>query len=312
MICMYMREKRKREPRQTPPPSAFVSSCCLLHRGEYFIIMGRKRNQGKARKAAKAKAEDAEGLKKLQQLGLSHAKMLQDGTVFICLHGAGPLCFEGICHEFVTAFREEFIYAANHIGDILSNCLIAAEDATVDEFAEVWKDLAKMEIAISRFLSEGAQHILEGEYNHAREKAVFARYLEQIIAIDLLKTQATLNWPKINELSRFVLDPTIRGDVHTLVKFFRKRVPCSCLDKKYEEVKSITKMGMCYNPECPIPCAYVERSKTMYCSRCRSVTYCSRECQKANWKFHKLHCEKCAARIADFEAEQQHDTLQQS
>ena len=282
---MYMREKRKREPRQTPPPSAFVSSssCCTPRRILYH--MGRKRNQGKARKAAKAKAEDAEGVKKLQQLGLSHAKMLQDGTVFICLHGAGPLCFEGICHEFVTAFREEFyaeafrkefFYAANHIGDSLSSCLIAAEDATVDEFAEVWNDSAKMEIAKSCFLSEGAQHILEGEYNNARENAVFARYLEQTIAIDLLKTQATMNWPKINELSRFVLDPTIRGDVHTLVKFFRKRIPCSCLDKKYEEVKSITKMGMCYNPDCPIPCAYVERSKTMYCSRCRSVTYCSR------------------------------------
>jgi hypothetical protein len=31
-----------------------------------------------------------------------------------------------------------------------------------------------------------------------------------------------------------------RADEHTLVKFFRKRIPCSCLDEKYQEVKQIT------------------------------------------------------------------------
>eukprot|EP00984_Skeletonema_dohrnii_P010148 scaffold3941_cov78-Skeletonema_dohrnii-CCMP3373.AAC.2 len=272
--------------------------------------MGRKRNQGKARKAAKAKADNEEGLQKLQRSGLSHAKMLEDGTVHICLHGAGPFCYKGICHEFETAFREEFYDAADRIGDSVSGCLMLAKNATMDEFAEVWNDCAQMEIAISCFLSEGAQHILEGEYDHAREKAVFTRYLEQIVAIDLRKTQAMMNYPKINQLWRIdtMLD-TMRGDVHTLVKFFRKRIPCKCLDEKYEEVKSITKMGRCYNPECPIPCGYVERSKTFYCSRCRNETYCSRECQKACWTEHKQYCDKRAAIIAEFEAEQQHDAL---
>eukprot|EP00984_Skeletonema_dohrnii_P007850 scaffold2899_cov85-Skeletonema_dohrnii-CCMP3373.AAC.6 len=273
----------------------------MHHEIEYLYTMGRKRNQGKARKAARAKAKEAEALAKLQRAGLSHAKMSEDGAVHICLHGAGPLCFEGICHEFVTAFRQEFFYAADHIGDAdPSDCLIAAEDATKDEFAEVWNDSDKMEIAISRLLSEGAQHILEGEHYDAHENAVFARYLEQHIAFELKQTQANMNWVKIEDLWR--TSDTMRGDVHTLVKFFRKRVPCSCLEKKYEEVKSITKMGRCYNPECPIPCGFVERSKTFYCSRCRGVTYCSRECQKADWTEHKQCCDKLAAIIAEFEA----------
>jgi len=268
--------------------------------------MGRKRNQGKARKAAKAKAKEAEALAKLQRAGLSHAKMIEDGTVFVCLHGAGPLSFQGICHEFVTAFRQEFIDAAKKIGD-LSTCLIKAEDATKDEFAKVWKDSAKMETTISRFVSEGAQHILEGEYDDAREKAAFARYLEQHIAMVLKQIQAKMNWVKIEDLWR--TSDTMSGDVHTLVKFFRKRIPCKCLDEKYEQVKSITKMGMCYNSECPIPCGYVERSKTLYCSRCRNVTYCSRECQKACWTTHKSYCDEDAAEIAEFEAMQRHDAL---
>eukprot|EP00984_Skeletonema_dohrnii_P010518 scaffold4102_cov76-Skeletonema_dohrnii-CCMP3373.AAC.3 len=269
--------------------------------------MGRKRNQGKARKAAKAKADNEEALTELQRLGLS-AKLLEDGTVFICLHGAGSLCYEGICHEFVTAFREEFYDAADQDDDAdLSSCLIAAEDATKDGFSEVWNDSDQVEIAISCFLSEGAQHILEGEYDGAREKAVFARYLEQHIAFELKQTQAKMNWVKIDE--QWPMWDTMRGDVHTLVKFFRKRVPCKCLDEKYEQVKSITKMGRCCNAECPIPCGFVERSKTMYCSRCRNVTYCSPECQKADWSDHKETCNEYVARIAEFEAEQQHDAL---
>ena len=30
--------------------------------------------------------------------------------------------------------------------------------------------------------------------------------------------------------------------------------------------------------------------KFMYCARCQKVCYCSRECQKANWRDHKLVC----------------------
>lgn len=30
----------------------------------------------------------------------------------------------------------------------------------------------------------------------------------------------------------------------------------------------------------------------MYCSKCSSVTYCSRDCQKKHWSFHKIECGK--------------------
>jgi hypothetical protein len=32
--------------------------------------------------------------------------------------------------------------------------------------------------------------------------------------------------------------------------------------------------------------------KMMMCSRCRTVHYCSRECQKAHWGDHKGQCRK--------------------
>eukprot|EP00984_Skeletonema_dohrnii_P020865 scaffold10278_cov113-Skeletonema_dohrnii-CCMP3373.AAC.4 len=66
-------------------------------------------------------------------------------------------------------------------------------------------------------------------------------------------------------------------------------------------------MGRCYNPECSAPLGKVERSKTMYCSRCRCATYCSHGCQKAHWKLHRPSCDECVARIAKFDAKQQYN-----
>ncbi len=173
-----------------------------------------------------------------------------------------------------------------------------AQIATLGEFADVWKDSIKMETAISYCLRHGTQHILEGNYDDARDFATFARYFEQYIAVKLQKTQPMHNIPKMYE--------TFQADMHTLVKFFRHRIPCSCLDEKYEEVKNITKMGMCCNTQCKFgEGERVERRKTKCCSRCRIATYCSRRCQQIDWKKHRKECDKCAAIIAKFEAEQQ-------
>jgi len=173
-----------------------------------------------------------------------------------------------------------------------------AKSATIDKFADVWKDSAKMEIVISIFLSAGVQEILEGRYSGARKNAAISRYLADYIAVHLKQTQALMNYPKIHEVH-------VPRDDHTLVKFYRKRISCSCLDEKYEEVKCIPKMGYCYNPQCEFLCGQVERSKTFYCSRCRCVTYCSRGCQKAHWRTHQIACDECAAIKDEFEARQQ-------
>ena len=82
------------------------------------------------------------------------------------------------------------------------------------------------------------------------------------------------------------------SDDYTLVRYLQKRIRCSCLDAKYEEVKGIKKIGWCCNPDCKIPDRVTERSTMLYCTKCRSINYCSRECQKAHWPPHKEQCEK--------------------
>ena len=174
---------------------------------------------------------------------------------------------------------------------------MAARDATLDKFADMWEDSVKLETAMSVCLCLGTEAILGNNYDDAIAFAAYARYFEQYIAVELHQTQALPNWPKIYE--------THNADLHTLVKFFRHRIPCSCLDKKYEKVKDIPTMAFCWNPNCSIPDKRSERSKAKYCSRCRSATYCSRECQVADWSTHKRHCDKDALMIALFEAKQQ-------
>eukprot|EP00984_Skeletonema_dohrnii_P008587 scaffold3171_cov84-Skeletonema_dohrnii-CCMP3373.AAC.1 len=204
------------------------------------------------------------------------------------------------CSEFVTAFRDAIsnVVKGSGGGVDISICLVEATKATKEEFADVWNDSTKMDIVISFLLRIGTRYVLE-DNNAAWDIAYMARFLEQYAAVKLKQTQALINWSKI-----FQLNP-IRGDDHTLVNFFRKRIPCSCLDDKYEQVNSITKMGICYNLHCNFPDRMVERSRTMYCSRCRGATYCSRECQKADWSEHKEICNHRDSIIAEFEAKKQ-------
>jgi hypothetical protein len=143
-------------------------------------------------------------------------------------------------------------------------------------------------------LAEGTTFILDGKRDAACLCAVFALLTKNIYADMsgdgqemIVKIESVPDHQKLIEL--------FDGDEHTLVQFFRKQIPCSCLDEKYKEVKFITKMGVCYNEGCPLPDRKAVRSKMLRCTGCqtsRSVNYCSRECQEANWHVHKKCCGK--------------------
>eukprot|EP00574_Skeletonema_japonicum_P005283 CAMPEP_0201720144 /NCGR_PEP_ID=MMETSP0593-20130828/5168_1 /ASSEMBLY_ACC=CAM_ASM_000672 /TAXON_ID=267983 /ORGANISM="Skeletonema japonicum, Strain CCMP2506" /LENGTH=269 /DNA_ID=CAMNT_0048210735 /DNA_START=15 /DNA_END=824 /DNA_ORIENTATION=+ len=267
--------------------------------------MGRKRNQGKARKAAKAKAKAKEeeteernnetttNGRDISESVEAQTRRMQSYTK--CKHGYDPFSGDGIGIAFATAFSDAFCETDEDYP--IDTRLLVAEEVTMDRYADMWDDSTKMEMAISYLLFMGTQAILAGKYNYARGDDVFVRYFEQYMAVELQQTQALFRTNKLFE--------TQDADLHTLVTFFRKRIPCSCLEEKYQEVKSISKMGMCFNPQCTLPNGMTKRSKTMYCDGCRSITYCSRECQKADWSRHKNDCLNDAERKAEFDAREQ-------
>lgn len=198
--------------------------------------MGRKRNQGKGRKAAKAEAKAKAKLEAEERdnqetttIGrdLSLTAQIQRWKSYTkCKHGFDLYFGDGIGIAFATAFSKAFREEDNRDYPI-GHRLLQAEDLTMIGYADVWNEPTKLEMAVSYLLCMGTQAILAGEYNHARGDAVFVRYFEQYIAVVLKRTQALFRTNKLLE--------TQDADQHTLVTFFRNRIPCSCLDKKYEK-----------------------------------------------------------------------------
>eukprot|EP00984_Skeletonema_dohrnii_P022299 scaffold11431_cov85-Skeletonema_dohrnii-CCMP3373.AAC.3 len=177
----------------------------------------------------------------------------------------------------------------NAAGSVLNYNIRAAYHATKEEYAGVWNNADILEHVSDSFLNEGTHCVLGGNYKAASRCASLAYCFEQHVACNLSRERVTMSWAKMNEL---YFDP----DEHTLVSFFKKRISCSCLNTKYKQVRSIKKLGICYNFNCPHPGRKVERSLTKCCSLCRRVNYCSRECQVENWNVHWLHCPRYVER----------------
>ena len=77
-----------------------------------------------------------------------------------------------------------------------------------------------------------------------------------------------VSWHQTVAMANLTKLPDLKGaDDHTLVSYYRKRIPCaSLLDEKYKEVKSVKKMGRCYNKTCSLPGGKVERRKMFSCT----------------------------------------------
>jgi hypothetical protein len=81
-----------------------------------------------------------------------------------------------------------------------------------------------------------------------------------------------------------VSDDLNYGGEREIIRFFLKRISCTCLKAKYSLVKKF-QPTMCHT------CKQVKvRSSMMLCGRCKAVQYCCKECQAANWPSHKGIC----------------------
>ncbi len=203
----------------------------------------------------------------------------------ICKHGfvLVPSCH--LCLAFMGSYAYEF-EAAPESDDTFGY----AYEATKTKFAEVWNDPDNLNWIASRFISRGTDTILEGNYSVAGRSAMLASFFEQWAAVVLYQneTQASCDWDNFVALCDWSkIFELWQGDEHTLVSFYRKRIPCKCLDKRYEEVKSIKKIGFCQNDSC---FKKTIRCEMLSCTQCRKANYCSRECQVANWPTHKQFC----------------------
>jgi hypothetical protein len=200
-------------------------------------------------------------------------------------------------HFIIEDFANTFISGSMSVGAAAH--ILERLQATVpvtEKYPEVWRDSSKLKLVLSSFISIGTQRVLKGDINGARTFAFLSCHLQEHIAVNLHKTKAIMDAAKVIELAS--------ADGRTLVKYLRKNIPCNCLDEKYEEVKSVTKMGYCCNEQCQVPRRMVERKTMLYCTRCRLANYCSPECQKAAWPEHKEGCDEVVGCKTKFNSKQ--------
>ena len=224
----------------------------------------------------------------------------------VCDHGFDPTPTTHVCQAFIQSFGDVYEACCE---ESMSRCRSNPNiyelfdyvyEATKTIHADVWNDPDNLQWVASYFVSLGTNEILGGDYPHAGIRAMCSSFFEQWAAeIRNNETQDSCGWAVFQTLCYWTkMSELCLGDENTIVSFFRKRVPCKCLDNKYKDMKSITKIGICSNPSCSLPNNFAVRSKMLYCTQCCYSKYCSRECQVAHWPTHKKFCIATARRLA--------------
>ena len=206
-----------------------------------------------------------------------------------CMHGFSDFSNRG-AYEIIRMYFHEFL--GKEQGNVQK-----ALFATMPQYANCWGNIGTISMVQSYFLWLGTDKILnEKESSYTSNMCAYiVRYIEQHIEILHLRADPFgdfSNYEKTVNLWLANCHDLITANDRALVSFFRKRIPCKCLDEKNEETKKQTKSSSCYNEKCKFNFHRVEKSKTMCCSRCRSAHYCSRDCQVADWPRHKKYCQE--------------------
>jgi hypothetical protein len=187
------------------------------------------------------------------------------------------------CQDFAEAFVMGFVRTYKN-ESTLQDAFNAAVDATHDDYADVWQDSVRIEKIISYFLARGVRNILRGNINDAGIDATYACYFEEEVVTRLnnssahqLSSSSHSHHSQQSYYSRSDSGGTTNSssgshhshriaglrhaDEHILINFFRRRIPCSCLDERYRQIRS-----------------KVKRSAMLYCTHCYEPYYCSHEC----------------------------------
>lgn len=272
--------------------------------------VSRKKAKGRARKAAKAKKAASAPPKNFTEITLDSWLTLcdQEHENERCYHGCDLSMVpksEHDCRDFAMQYARDFLSEICRMCesdmkidvqkasrakdyDLVGHCVqqsesFAAAIEDMDEkYPEVFDDPNAMKWAITFYHARGTQDVIDGNMKRAQHAAICAELLDWYLRFD--------------DLADTKLHDMMQANDKAIYSYFRKRSACSCLDEKEKrrQYKGMKKMGVCCNDQCPLPGRVVERSSLLYCTGCKITHYCSAECQKVNWKHHKIQCASMA------------------
>ena len=241
----------------------------------------RKRNKGKERKAKKAEMIETEraGIHSMW-LGLARGLNAGGEKVIQCDHGVALKILDDENHP-VTSFIN-MVFINRNAGKPMTTNLIE----TMYTHPQVCHNESYRGMTIDVMASIGTNWLLgnKSERSGVKVMAGAIMMLENYIGTgnNIVSTaDSQIVASKRRDLAT--------GNIRDVLKFFRKRIACSCLKKMHLDArKTLPKLGVCF-------CCDVvkERPLLMVCSRCRITQYCSSECQVAHWHRHKRVCDTC-------------------
>ena len=230
-----------------------------------------------------------------------------------CSHGFDIPLRGDACRNDVNSFMET-LYAALQKN---AGHMLASMKTTYELHPQVWNDVTLRKMVVGILLRTGTNFVLtkreafsydvpedveDMAVQMAQHFAVAALFLDRYDGKDFRSATG-----EVIGKSRDMLG----GGARDAIKFYNKRIPCSCLKEKYSDAKkTLPKVGKCHYCD-----QTKERSSLRECSRCGVsqceldswmfwihllrphltlltltfpfMTDCSKECQRADWPTHK-------------------------
>ena len=253
--------------------------------------MGKKREKGKARKAKAAAAQLAATQEAPLNAGASvrQAMVGSEAQVWRKWAMVGRTQDYNLCTHGCPALPATD-HAVSHFMDALwanSNAKKSLDRYLLDLFdnhRQVWDNATLRKLASDILVAIGTNFILDTIDHDFKDACLLA------ITISLLghyNGNGNDGFYFAIMKASLVVDDLRCGGEREVIRFYLKRISCTCLKAEYSLLKKSQPTRIC---EC-FTCKKVKvRSSMMLCGRCKARQYCCRECQAADWPIHKGLC----------------------
>lgn len=257
-------------------------------------MVSRKKSKGKERKAKKVEAKRAEISRVVYEdwLGWTKGKNEVLRKNIECRHGCGCILPTDIDHP-VSKFMNDFITYrdADKNADYSTVKMMCA---TFQTHPNVWNNNGYKEMLLNILTSMGTNlllmELMEPVLNKDKGMLWALRIADTLAVLENYNGgsfEMVFSSRKVLTKLRDFGISVGSGKSRDVLKFYSKRISCSCLKTMHQEARRTQpKTGLCFG------CGEeMERVALSVCSRCIIAQYCSRQCQVADWREHETDCD---------------------